>query len=308
MKLLGWRKKSEELEARPTQSRRVVASEQRTNTFRYYRQSDPDPETKHGQELIKRQRRLAITKAIRGKRGMVVFGCILLIVVWAGNISHVVVGTIVDNRVGQADAQDVRSVQTIVSSGGLRNHYMLTLDERSVTSRIRDKRPDILAVRYSFSPFRGTLNVDLVQSPTVLIVQNKDNYAFLNLDGVVSQVKHEAPSTYELNVYPLLVDDSSLSMESGKVYIPKDIVVFIRDVEKAAKGKTLEKHAYSLPTVPREIRVKFVDVPYYIKLSTMQPARDQLQAIVDIRSYLKKSSMTPTEYVDLRVPEKAYYR
>ena len=307
MKFPGW-KKRHELEARPVNSRRVVQSGQRANKYQYFRQSEPNPETEHGQALIKRQRRLALGRAVRGKRGPVIILFLLLAILWAGSVTNVVVGTIVEDQAGKADARDVRAVENIISTGGIRNHYILTMDEKEASARIRDKRPDILAVRYTFSPFHGTLNVDLVQSPVVLIVQNKEQFAYLNLDGVVSQIRRDPPSDDELRVYPLLVDDSSLPIEMGKVFIPKDIVEFIRDVEKAAQIKSLETHTYSLPVVPREVRMKFADASYYIKLSTMQPARDQLQAVVDIRNYFKKNKITPGEYVDLRVAEKAYYK
>ncbi len=308
MNILGRTKQEGELKPRSVDSRRRGQPEQRANTYQYYRQNDPAPDSTQGRQLVRRQRRMLVARILRGKRGFVFVVGLLFVLAWAGSISNVAVNTIVSGEVGEADPRDAKAVQRITNSGGLRNRYILSLNKEEASAQIRDKRPDILAVDYAFSPFRGTLRVSLIQSPTVLIVQSKTNYALLNIDGVVSQIRQEPPTADEIRVYPLLIDDNSLPMETGKVGISKDIVTFIRDLEKAAQLKSLETHTYSLPAVPREVRVKFADSKYYIKLSATQPASQQLQALVDIRNYLTKNNITPSEYVDLRIPEKAYYR
>lgn len=58
----------------------------------------------------------------------------------------------------------------------------------------------------------------------------------------------------------------------------------------------------------RTIYLDVENIPYYFKISTERGAAVEAEDIDRMVRYLKENNITPSEYVDVRVERKAYYK
>lgn len=105
-----------------------------------------------------------------------------------------------------------------------------------------------------------------------------------------------------------VVDESKLSVEAGKGILGKNDVDFITTILQQLSAKKIEVASLSLPAVPSEVRLKLKGVNYYAKFNMLGDAREQAGALIATLDKLKKDSVTPAEYIDVRVEERVYYK
>jgi hypothetical protein len=101
----------------------------------------------------------------------------------------------------------------------------------------------------------------------------------------------------------LVVDESGLNKVSGAT---KEYIALIEG-DLAEKGYTLMR-ATLASGMMRTIYLDVENIPYYFKISTERGAAVEAEDIDRMVRYLKENNITPSEYVDVRVERKAYYK
>lgn len=102
---------------------------------------------------------------------------------------------------------------------------------------------------------------------------------------------------------PLVVDASNLPVEINKVAASSQFVGFTSDVwANITKLTSLEATAARVADTTNEVQVS-VSQGFYIRFDTTRSALDQLD---EVKRVLEKDK--PAQYLDVRLPYKAYYR
>jgi hypothetical protein len=87
-----------------------------------------------------------------------------------------------------------------------------------------------------------------------------------------------------------------------------DEVQFITGVLAQLQAKQLAITAVTLPPIAHELHVRIQGQPYYVKFNIQSDARIAAGTFLATKSYLEQGRITPAEYVDVRVEERAYYK
>lgn len=107
---------------------------------------------------------------------------------------------------------------------------------------------------------------------------------------------------------PYVRDDTGIEIEVGKAALPEKQVAFVGEVFGQLKAKQVSMGPLTLPGSTNELHVQIEGKPYYVKFDLQGEGRLQAGTYVAVKGRLEKDNVTPAEYVDVRVPEKAFYK
>ena len=108
---------------------------------------------------------------------------------------------------------------------------------------------------------------------------------------------------------PLLNDQSGLHIQANHQALPATNVGFIQVVIAQLAAKQFAVSGMTLPPAASELDVHLNGQPYFIKfnLESDQP-REQAGTFLATIAQLRRQNITPGQYVDVRVPGRAYYK
>lgn len=107
---------------------------------------------------------------------------------------------------------------------------------------------------------------------------------------------------------PIVTDESDTELVLGKQQLTLELVAFIRDTHAQFVALDIETEAYTLPSLANELHVRLPGKGYYVKFNTETPARQQVGTYIALKERLESEGVTPAEYIDVRVEERAYYK
>lgn len=182
----------------------------------------------------------------------------------------------------------------LVDTGGLSRELKSEFSEIAtvtVTLPIMGRRPviEIQTTKPSFILVSGT---------TSMLVGN-NGIALVN----VRDVKDMSTLTI-----PTIQDQSGVQLEAGKPALPQEQAQFISIVREQLEGQGLSIDNLTIPQSPYDLHVRVQGTSYYIKFNILEDPLQQTGSYMALRAKLEAEKVTPAEYVDVRVGERAFYR
>ncbi len=190
-----------------------------------------------------------------------------------------------------------------ILSSSYKNRSKLTLNAgRTEEALLKEfSEFDVLKLTMPVIGRRPTLTVH-VRQPALLLSTSSNIYA-IDINGrVVAEAQKLASSVKETLLS--VQDQSGITVKVGGQALTTETVAFIIDMNLQIKDKNLNVSQMVLPTTPNEVDIRIKDLPYYIKADTTGQARVQAGAFIAV----KESGIVPTEYIDVRVEEKVFYK
>ena len=106
---------------------------------------------------------------------------------------------------------------------------------------------------------------------------------------------------------PTVVDGSNIPVNIGDKVATRDFVDFILKLDGYLKTNNIKIEQYSIAETTSELNVK-TSLGYVIKFNTSDPADTQIRALAAVLDLLKSQNKKPSEYIDLRVTGRAFYK
>lgn len=109
---------------------------------------------------------------------------------------------------------------------------------------------------------------------------------------------------------PVVRDESGLPSEPGRVVMTVETIVFIKSVVEQLEQSGMKLKSIVLPqTSVGEVDIHPKDKPYFVKFDTKNgEGRKQAGTFLAVKGHLEHAGITPSSYIDVRVPEKAFYK
>lgn len=106
-------------------------------------------------------------------------------------------------------------------------------------------------------------------------------------------------------------DQSGIVIETGNAAVSQQTLSFIGglqgELKPVYKGKKVLKRVI-IPVSTREVRVVPEGESYYIKMSTERSLAEQVGELRSLLGFLRSKKITPKQYIDIRLEDKAFYR
>lgn len=243
----------------------------------------------------------------------------LLILIAAGIVSLINVLTLsnnpkivylkTDGQTGQLrDSQEYQKYAQEVLSSSAFNSNKLTFNEASASQTIAAHFPEVTSVSITipFLSHRPSVNI---QPAVATLILDSGSKAYVVADNGKAIVKGSTPADLSKFNLPVVKDSLSGDLDPSKKLLPSSVVTFIKEINSQFAAKQLKITEMSLPNNSGELDVKVDGKPYFIKFNLQKDnAREQAGSALATMGYLAKKNITPSQYVDVRVVGRTYYK
>lgn len=206
------------------------------------------------------------------------------------------------------DETEYETAASKILAGSVWNKNKITVDSAKLGRDLQKQFPELSNVSVTIPMLSHRPLVYIQPAEPALIIMAR-NGSFLVSDSGKALVQADSPEALNQPDLPKLSDQSGLRVELGKQALPTDDVVFIRMVAAQLAAKQLKIESMTLPPAARELGVKVAGQAYTVKFNLMAgKARQQAGAYIATMEDLKTKNITPSQYIDVRVVGRAYYK
>lgn len=199
------------------------------------------------------------------------------------------------------------------------NGNKVTVNTDQITATLRAEFPELSDVSITL-PLMGHRAVVYVAptTPSLLYTTNGGSTAgtptatttmVLDQNGIAVIAASQLSGSDALKL-PTVTDVSGLALKPGKQVLSADSVHFIQTVagELAAKGVSVA--SMTLPSAAYELDVYPKGAGYYVKFNmhASGSAMQQVGTFLAVQQRLKAEQRTPSQYIDVRINGRAYYK
>ena len=313
--MFGRNKQNNQLEG---QRRRVTGMSQPAPTaFSYHtKRSDRNPNAGPGRmspaqaDEIELANNKTVSKALR----LSVF--IGLFIVLLGVIFELRVSTFANVKLIQPDGfsyqtRPISQYDAVVSKAigaSLYDQLKLTITSQDLSNYITARLPEVQYVSVTVPFIGSTPSVYLqLQSPVMAYVTNEGEFLLDNQGVVIAPAS--AISAKQLSQLNTVINQSITGVNIGSRVLNGPSVSFIETVAQSLKIKAVPVSKMVLVPGTEEMDVYVANQPYRVKFNLYEPdALQQVGTYLATIATLKQKNITPSQYIDVRVDGRAYYK
>ncbi|MDB5186309.1 MAG: hypothetical protein JWL85_832 [Candidatus Saccharibacteria bacterium] len=183
----------------------------------------------------------------------------------------------------------------------------LTVDTNYTARELQRQFPEIESVVVTMPLLGNRPVIQIAPAEPSLIMANQTGAYVIDEQGRALLKVRELPLARQFNL-PTITDDIGIEMQPGSIVLPQKTVQFISVVKTQLAAKNITIDSLSLPAVANELHVRIKGEKYFVKFNLQDDARQQAGAFIAVKGHLKSESITPSEYIDVRIEDRAYYK
>lgn len=188
------------------------------------------------------------------------------------------------------------------------NKSKLTFDEAKLAAEVKKEFPEVNTIKVSVPlvRHRPTIEVTLAK-PAAKLVTNEKAYI---LDGEGRALFEEAQAASALDVNSLLAinDSSGHEITLGKPALTQAQIGFINELIGQVSTKDIKPRSFALSEGGTAVDVRFEEISYFVKFNFYADAKQSSGAFIALYEQINSSGPKPQQYVDLRIPDKAFIK
>lgn len=200
------------------------------------------------------------------------------------------------------------SAATGDAANGLTGKSKFTVNRQKIEDKLKQQFPEINDVRVSTPLFSNSLKVDIqLTNPTIVMNSGVSGYIIDDRGVAVMNLDKTSPS-FDILKLIQITDQSNVSLEVGKPALTSDQVNFIDEIKHQSDAKALTLETVNLLGGGGELNIKYAGLAYSVKFNLNEDARISFGTFIATKEYLEANKQSPAEYVDVRIPERAYVK
>lgn len=311
---MAWKKKQKNTD-RPSFRTPLdrTGSQKKANVFSYYHNRESADEPTRGRlrsaeaMIDMKQSRWAQFRALPVLLSVVVIVVSLGYNFFLSTSPRIIVGGAESEQMLLKDRSVYSSAVQDTLSDSIFNRTKMTFQADTVRQSITEQFPELQSVRVSL-PFMGVKPVVRIEpaKPAMILVANDGASYVLDVAGRVISV--DVGRVSEIPDIPVVNDRSGLTSAVGSRLLSGTDITFIQRFLYQLRKQGYAVESLTLPAGTRELQIRLQNVRYVVRVSLREDVLQQSGSFVAIMEYLKQNRVQPTEYVDLRVGERVFYK
>jgi len=293
--------------------RRAQIDRQPNKTFSYYANRNPYDGGRSRDPKIAGSESAAVERTRRSKRTgrLVGVGLFIVVAVIAGLYNstlssdvHVSINAKPDERLLlQKPATYQAAIREFLDRPS--GKTKLTVDTDAISRTLTEKFPELASAHVELPLIGRSVNLRLEPATVAARLVASDGKSYvLSSDGrAISSNIDVAPVSS-----PMVTDQSGLAVSVGKQVLPRDDIRFIARLQHQMSGHNQKIDSLVLPAAGRQLYMKPQDKPFVVKFSFESDVLQQFGAYYAVQKKLAADGVTPSEYIDVRVGDRAYYK
>jgi hypothetical protein len=252
-----------------------------------------------GQTTVRRRTRTAVFLAV-----LVV---LFLYVSWLNSSPRVIVlGSAIDKSLLQNTTTYQQAAAKLLGAS-VANHNKLTIDADGVARKLEQAYPELASVSVQSSLFGHQPQISIEPTaPTLELTTTSGSTFVLAASGKALALANTVTQLSTLHL-PVINDQSGLPVHLGSAALPSTDVTFIQTLLLQLQAQHLTTTSLTLPQGTSELDVRISGKPYFIKFNLENSVNQQVGTFLAVNKYLTVHTITPSQYIDVRVAGRAYY-
>jgi len=204
-------------------------------------------------------------------------------------------------------SQYQKAVASAIGSS-IYNRFKVTISPTDIANSIKKSFPEVSFVAVTVPLFgsKPTVYIQLTR-PDVIYKTPNNSYILDNSGVIITNTSSFTPS--ELATLPIITSSLNGSFTTGDQLLSANNVNFIQTISLGLKAKGIGITKMVLVPGAEEMDVYIANQPYYVKFNLHQTdALQQLGTYLATVATLKQEGKTATQYIDVRVDGRAYYK
>jgi hypothetical protein len=188
------------------------------------------------------------------------------------------------------------------------NRNKITLDTSTLSRQLLNQFPELnsVSVTIPLLAHRPLIYVEPAQPALILVTTTGSFIIDTSGKALISGASAAALNQPQL---PLLNDQSGLRIQTNRQALPATDISFIQTVIAQLAAKQYKVSNMTLPAAASEVDVHLVGQPYMVKFNLeSNDATGEAGTFLATINQLHRQNITPSQYVDVRVSGRAYYK
>lgn len=244
-------------------------------------------------------RRVAVLVCFAFALGVVVYNTTL-----TTNPAVVLTGTPAE-RAGLKEAQVYQRASAELLGATLLNRSKLTFNGKEFQQAFLQKFPEAANVQVTLPILGNQPKVRIDPSPGALTLIDNTGASFIVNERGLVIAKNASRGDQTMAV---VNDTSGIKAQLGKQILPSDNVAFILRVRSQLAAKNIQVVSFTLPPATHQLQAKIHDKPYYVTFTFTNNVDQQIGAYLAVQRKLNETKVTPSQYIDVRIGERVFYK
>lgn len=189
-----------------------------------------------------------------------------------------------------------------------------TVDKQALSTEVQSEFGEVQSITLNqVALLQSDVKAELsFRQPVFIWKDASENARFLDENGILFDVNYTKEDAKKL---PVIEDGSGLVFDAGTTVVSKKTQEFIGALPGAMGGSVLpgikSPSKFSKITIPQSVRELYVypkNAKFFIKFETSRGVEEQVSELSSLLKFLKKKNITPSQYVDVRLEGKAFYK
>jgi hypothetical protein len=187
----------------------------------------------------------------------------------------------------------------------LNNRNKITFNQSALAASLKKRFPEIRAVAVELPLFSEKPTINLaVDGPSFKLFSQGTTFIIDSSGRAVTKAAN-SPKFYSL---PLVNDDSGFRTSTGQQIMGGNEVNFIKSLLLQTKKAGIKVNSLTLPKVAQELDLRAQDQPYFVKFYLDGDVLAQTGQYLAARHHFSETNQQPSQYLDVRVPGKVFYK
>ncbi len=270
--------------------------------FSYYQNRDQSG-SNNSQAKLSNKRSNIITNIPVILSVIAIIASIIFVISLSTNPSIVIVNK--DSLLATGD--NVDELDQIVSKKlkqSLLNKSKITINTDKIQNELLNEIPEATDIAIALPIISRTpvVYVRIAEPSLLLNTQDKNDFVLDEKGRAISEVSKD------MKELTIVKDSSGLAINLGDQAIPARQIDFINRVGEQFRKKNYKIEYFELSKNANELLVKLRREKFVIKYNLSGDERLQSGTALATLKYLKQKSIKPSQYIDVRVEERAYYK
>ena len=296
----------------PTHPTRNVRQADRAPVFSYYANRSTVDVTRDRGEPVRSRSQFSFRRTLNYIpsliAGLALLVCLSYISTLSTDANIQVVGQTVEGQTLVTNLAEYQDEFRAALTESPLNRSKLLIDTDGIAKELSARFPELgdISVVLPLVGRRPVFKIRLAE-PAITLSASGGPYV-VDTKGRVLAYTRDADSSLT-DKLPIVRDESGLPVERGSAVITGATISFIKSVVGQLTQAKIQSESLVLPQANAgELHLRLEGKPYFVKFDMRGEGRLQAGSFIAVKEHLEQQGKTPAEYIDVRVPEKAFYK
>lgn len=211
----------------------------------------------------------------------------------------------------QVTLRPLQSYQEAINNrleSSLSSRTKVTINTKRLSADIQREFPEIETLNISLPLLRHQPIIEVkLAAPAALLATSEATY-ILDGNGRALFDENDARADFDTSKLPVITDSSGHEITLGAVALTSAQIIYANELLAQSAAKQLQPESMTLQAGGEELHVRFQKVTYTVKFSFGADSRQSFGTFLATRERLERERATVAEYIDVRIPERAYVK